>query len=103
VARAALANNRGGSSVLFRFDHERVATIEGALELDDDPDRRARLLALQAIELVYEHDHRHRRELAEQALTLAREAGNSRTTPRVLIAYFLIILRPTFWSGALSS
>jgi tetratricopeptide (TPR) repeat protein len=71
-----------------------VATIERALELDDDPERRARLLALQAIELVYEHDHRHRRELAEQALRLAREVGNPRTTARVLIAYFLIHFAP---------
>src|SRR5262249_50598764 len=30
AARAALANNRRVSSVLFRFDHERVATIQRA-------------------------------------------------------------------------
>ncbi len=93
AARAALANRRGGvPSVYGHIDHERVAAIERALELDDDPDRRAQLLSQQAIELLYEHDHQ--RELAEQALTLAHELENPRTTARVLTDYFYVYLTP---------
>jgi tetratricopeptide (TPR) repeat protein len=88
AAHAALANSRGQTSAYGQVDEERVAAIERALELDDDPDRRARLLSLQAVELLYEHDHRHRRELAEQALALAREIGTPRTTARVLTGWF---------------
>ena len=95
AARAALANSRGRfPSVIGQVDQERVAAIERALELDDDPDRRARLLSLEALELVFEHDHRHRRDLAEQALTLARELGNPRTTARVLTDYYYVYWVP---------
>jgi predicted ATPase len=88
AARAALANSRGSQpSATGQVDHERVAAIERALELDDDPNRRALLLSLQALELVYEHDPHRRRALAEQALNLARETGNPRTTARVLNDY----------------
>jgi class 3 adenylate cyclase len=88
AARAALANSRGViPSALGRLDQMRVAAIERAVELDDDAGRRARLLSLQAVELMYEHDHRHRRSLAEQALALARETGNPRTTASVLTDY----------------
>jgi hypothetical protein len=54
-----------------------VAAIEHALELDDDPDRRALLLSLQAIELVYEHDPRRRRALADQALARPRDRSTT--------------------------
>ncbi len=91
---AALANNRGRPSLFGQVDEERVAAIERALGLEDDPDRRARLLALQAIELVYEHDHGHRRELASQALTLAREVANPRTTARVLEDHLYVYWAP---------
>ena len=88
ATRAALASSRGSQlSATGQVDHERVAAIERALELDDDPNRRALLLSLQALELVYEHDHHRRRALVEQALDLARETGNPRTTARVLNDY----------------
>ena len=44
----------GQPSVYRRGRQERVAAIERAIELDDDPDRRARLLSRQASELLYE-------------------------------------------------
>jgi class 3 adenylate cyclase/tetratricopeptide (TPR) repeat protein len=88
AARAALANNRGFTSAIGAFDQERVAAIERAIELDEDPDRRALLLALQASERCFEHDPQPRRALVEQALALARDIGNPATTARVLIAYF---------------
>jgi class 3 adenylate cyclase len=95
AAGAALANSRGrGPSGYGQVDQERVAAIERALELDDAPDRRAQLLSLQAVELQYEPDHRYRRELVEQALALARELGNPRTTARVLTDYLYVYWAP---------
>ena len=85
AARAALANSRGFASAIGAFDQERVAAIERAIELDEDPDRRALLLALQATERCFEHDPRPRRALVEQALALARDIGNPATIARVLI------------------
>jgi tetratricopeptide (TPR) repeat protein len=90
AARAALANSRGQTSAYGQVDEERVRSIKRALELDDDRGRRAMLLSLQAMELLYEHDHGHRRELAEQALALARETGNPRTIAGVLYGWFRV-------------
>ena len=94
ASQAVLANNRGDPSFYGQVDQDRVAAIERALELDDDPDRRARLLSLEALELIYEHDHRRRYELVEQALALARELGNPRTIARVLTAYLNVLRVP---------
>jgi class 3 adenylate cyclase/tetratricopeptide (TPR) repeat protein len=94
AARAALANNRGRTSVFGQVDEERVAAIDRALELDDDPNRRARLLSLQATELIYEPDHRRRRALADQAVKLAREAGTTQTIARVLTDWFYAMWAP---------
>ena len=94
AARAALANNRGQTSVYGRVDRDRVAAIERAIELDDDLDRRARLLSRQASELLYDRDHHHRSALAEQAVALAREVGNPHTTAHVLDDYFHLCFAP---------
>ena len=74
-----------GATRRARLHH--CVAVARALKLDDDPDRRALLLSLQAIELIYEHDPRRRRARAEQALALAREIGQPRTTARVLNDY----------------
>jgi len=88
AARAALANHRGtaGSSAFGEVDQERITAIEWALKLDDPPDqtRRARLLALQAQELSWDPDFMRRRALAEEAITLARDAGDGRALADVL-------------------
>jgi tetratricopeptide (TPR) repeat protein len=86
VARAALANNRGYSSVIGEVDRERLTAIERAIELDAPPQpaRRARLLALQAQELSWDPDFDHRRQLAEEAIALARSADDARTLVEVL-------------------
>jgi tetratricopeptide (TPR) repeat protein len=86
AARAALANNRGFVSVLGEVDRDRVAAIERALELDrpPEPNRRARLLALLAQELWFEPDPTRRRELADEAVALARSGGDARTMSEVL-------------------
>ena len=86
AARASLANNRGFSSAVGAVDDERITAIERAIELDDPPNpaRRARLLALQAQELEWDADFARRSALAEQALTLARGAGDKRALAFVL-------------------
>jgi class 3 adenylate cyclase/tetratricopeptide (TPR) repeat protein len=97
AARAALANSRGEPSAYGQVDEERVGAIERALELhgpDGDPATRALLLSLQSLELAFEFDHRPRREPAEQALALAREADDARTLAGVLINYFYAVWAP---------
>jgi class 3 adenylate cyclase len=87
AARAALANNRGGVSSTFgEIDAERLAAIERAIELDDPPSRarRARLLAIKALELEWDPDSGMRRALAEEAVSLARATEDARTLAEVL-------------------
>jgi class 3 adenylate cyclase/tetratricopeptide (TPR) repeat protein len=88
AARAALANNRGGgaSSTIGEIDTERLAAIERAIELDDSPNhaRRARLLAIKALELTWDPDFDMRRSLAEEAISLARATEDTRTLAEVL-------------------
>ena len=87
AARAALANNRGGVSSAFgEIDAERLAAIERAIELDDPPNRarRARLLAIKAVELEWDPDFGMRRALAEEAVSLARAIEDARTLAEAL-------------------
>ena len=87
AARAALANNRGGVSSAFgEIDAERLAAIDRAIELDDPPNRarRARLLAIKALELEWDRDFGMRRALAEEAVSLARATEDARTLAEVL-------------------
>jgi len=87
AARAALANNRAGVSSSFgEVDAERLAAIDRAIELDDPPNRgrRARLLALKALELQWAPDFEMRRALAEEAISLARATEDTRTLIEVL-------------------
>jgi len=92
AARAALANSRGFASVVGETDERRLAAIDRALELDDPPQpaRRARLLALKALELLWHPDYRRRWALADEAVALAREAGDIRT--------LALVLRQAFWA-----
>jgi len=86
AARASLANNRGFTSAIGAIDDERITAIERAIELDEptNPARRARLLALQAQELAWDSDVAHRWALAEEAIELARGAGDKRALAYVL-------------------
>ena len=87
AARAALANNRGVVSSAFgEIDAERLAAIDRAIELDDPPNRarRARLLAIKALELEWDPDFGMRRALAEEAVSLARATEDARTLAEVL-------------------
>jgi hypothetical protein len=96
ATRAALANSRGQPSAYGQVDEKRVAAIERALELEGlgDPARRALLLSLQSLELVFEFDHRHRHELSTRALALARDAGDARTLARVLFNHWWALWTP---------
>ena len=78
LVRAALANTRGFFSAAGIVDTERVAVLEAAVEAvpDDDPSSRARLLVLLANELVYAGDLDRRLALTDEALKLARDAGD---------------------------
>jgi class 3 adenylate cyclase/tetratricopeptide (TPR) repeat protein len=76
LARTALA--RGGVGVrVFDPDEELVALLEEALGMLDTAASalRARLLARLAIEVYYEDPPTYREELSEEAVRLAREAG----------------------------
>jgi class 3 adenylate cyclase len=94
AARAALANNRGESSVFGEIDEARLAAIERAIELDDPPHpaRRARLLALQALELQWDPDFARRCALADEAISLARSEDDAWTLGEVLRAAFYAYL-----------
>src|SRR5262249_10943946 len=74
AARACLENNRGYSSVIGEVDEERLGAIRRAIELDEPslPQRRARLVALQAQELAWGPDFDERCALAIKAVALAR-------------------------------
>ncbi len=86
AATAALANSRGITSVIGEVDNERLVAIERATELDDgsNPGRLGRLLALHASELTYDPDYGRRRELANRAIELGRQADDPRTQAIVL-------------------
>lgn len=96
AARAALANSRGFSSRVGKIDLERVTAIERALELDDPPQpaRHARLLAVLALELGFEPDHRRRWALADEAVALARKTGDPATLAAVLSNTFYAYWAP---------
>ena len=87
LVRAALANNRGWNSALGIADEERIAAIDRALErLGASPDvaaERARLLAIAALERVYVSTLAERVALAEQAVAVARSAGDPVALPWV--------------------
>lgn len=87
AARAALENSRGLPSVIGEIDAELLAAIGRALELDDgaDPARRARLLAIQALELSYDPSSLDRRRaIIDDAISLASQAGDPAALASVL-------------------
>jgi hypothetical protein len=90
AAQAVLANSRGFASIFGAVDQERLELLEQAIELNRDADiaRQARLQALHAMELQFDRDHERRRELADTALALAREAADPQILPYVLRDHF---------------
>jgi class 3 adenylate cyclase len=99
AAQGALANARGGyTTIIGEVDDERLEAIERAIELDDPPNqaRRARLLAMKALELAYDPDFERRRTLGEEALSLARG-----TDPRTLGEVLQLVGVSLFAGGTL--
>lgn len=96
LARAAIANNRGFMSTAGLTDDGVVETLEAALEVTDEqePERRAVLLALLALELTWMGDFPRRKQLADEALALARRSGDERTLAIVLWRRFNAIAVP---------
>jgi class 3 adenylate cyclase/tetratricopeptide (TPR) repeat protein len=86
LVRAALANNRGFFSTAGRVDPERVEMLEAAIAAlgDEDSISRARLLATVAAELTFSGEWTRRRQLADDALAVARRVGDAPTLSRVL-------------------
>ena len=85
LARAVLANTRGFTSRFGAVDTERVQTLEiAARALPGDDPRRAQVLALLASELHYGGDPARCRELAAEAIEIARAAGDEAALARTL-------------------
>jgi hypothetical protein len=95
AAMAALANSRGSYSLIGEVDAELLGAIECAIRLDEPsvPARRARLLALLAQELEWSGEQERRRALADEALSIARSAGDERARAGVLLNAFY-----AYWS-----
>ena len=75
--QAVLANSRGWSSQVGAVDLDRVRALEAAAEaLPSDDARRARVLALLAVELHYAGEPARRHALAREAIEIARSAGD---------------------------
>jgi class 3 adenylate cyclase len=96
MARAALANSRGTFSELGVVDTDRVRALEDAIAVsgDGDPARRARLLALLAVELLWSADPARCRDLSDEALTLARRHGDSRVLGSVIAFRWATLWHP---------
>ncbi len=92
LARAILAMNRSIATSVGAADQELIATMESALALADRPDAtRARLLAQLASELSIIGTLDRRRELVEEALSIARSLDDhtlARVITSSLGAYF---------------
>jgi DNA-binding SARP family transcriptional activator len=78
LAEAALANNRGLASAVGMLDSDRVHFIEAALEAIGEADsvKRARLLSVLALELIWRDPEMRRLDLADEAVAMARRLGD---------------------------
>ncbi len=95
LGRAVLANSRGYASQIGAVDAERVQALEafaGALPQDDP--RRARVLALLGCELHYSGDPARCRELADEAIEIARAADDPAALAEALRDAWSAILLP---------
>lgn len=86
MVQAVLANSRGTFSAIGMVDGERVEALEAAISAlgDDDPARRARLLATLAVELLWAADPTRCRRLSDEALNLARRHADPRVVAAVV-------------------
>lgn len=87
LVRAALANDRGFSPPRAP-DVEQLEVIAAAIAVSDpaDTSTRARLLALQAQELVHTPEHELRLDSARQAIELVERSDDPLLLPRIISA-----------------
>lgn len=95
AARAALADNRGMHSRTGFVDDQRLELLNLTLELQGDADtgRRALLLATASSEL-WSGDHDLRRSLSDEALKVARRAGDERALAETIYRRAFAISEP---------
>lgn len=86
LVAAALTNNRGFESAVGEVDRERIAVLERALDASGDAAStgRARLLATLSAELSFAGEPDRLRGLMDEALRIARSAGDPATLVWVL-------------------
>jgi DNA-binding SARP family transcriptional activator len=96
LVRAALSNTRGMQSATGIVDEKRIATLDAALGVirDGDTAARARLLAIQAAELMYSEDRERRTALSDEALVRARRLQDPAALSTVLNMRFVTLLAP---------
>ena len=96
LVRAALANTRGMQSETGMVDQGRIATLDSALRVvgDDDSPERARLLAMQAAELMYSRESDRRVQVSDEALAIARRLNDPDALTAVLNMRFVTLLAP---------
>jgi class 3 adenylate cyclase/tetratricopeptide (TPR) repeat protein len=86
LSRAVLANTRGITSHVGVVDGERVQALEAAARtLPEGDPRRAQVLALLASELHHSGDPWRCRQLAAEAIEIARAAGDEAALVRTLM------------------
>jgi DNA-binding SARP family transcriptional activator len=96
LVRAALGNTRGMQSETGIVDEARIATLDSALRVvgrAESPER-ARLLAMQAAELMYSGQWERRLGLSDEALAIARRLGDPDALSSVLNMRFVTLLAP---------
>ena len=96
LVRAALANSRGMQSETGVVDQGRMSALDSALAVvgRDDDMTRARLLALQAAELMYSDQWERRARLTDEALAIARRLDDPEALSIVLNLRFVTLLAP---------
>jgi DNA-binding SARP family transcriptional activator len=78
LARAVLTNSRGFASTAGTLDRERVRSIDAAIDATGPGDSvvRARLLALRALETMWDDPDMRRLDLADEAVAIATRLGD---------------------------
>jgi hypothetical protein len=96
LVRAALANTRGMQSDTGIIDRGRVETLDSALAIvrDAESPERARLLAMQAAELMYSREWERRVQMSNEALAIARRVQDPDALSAVLNMRFVTLLAP---------
>jgi len=83
LVRAVLTNSRGFVSLIGDVDDERLELIQAALDQVGPGGDRAKLLALQAGELLYAGDHERVLAAADEAAAIAAEVADDAIRARV--------------------